>query len=86
MILNCLGLRVWAWGYQVIVAHDPIADTGLWMSWATSHGVFSVDATAPAVTITQPAAIAGYTGSQSVLANWTTNQNLTGVSSGVGAL
>ncbi len=65
-------------GYQVIVAYEPIANTSLWSSWATSPGVFSVDATAPTVTITQPSGIASYTSAQSVLASWTTNQTLSG--------
>ncbi len=67
----------------MIVAYEPIANTSLWSSWATSPGVFSVDATAPTVTITQPSGIASYTSAQSVLASWTTNQNLTGGEFGV---
>ena len=62
-------------GYQVIVAYEPVPNTSLWSSWATSPGVFSVDATAPVVTVTQPSG-GSYTTSQSVTANWTTSTAL----------
>ncbi len=32
-------------GYQVILAYEPIANTGLWKSWATSPGSFTVTTT-----------------------------------------
>jgi len=70
-------------GYQVIVAYEPIANTGAWMSWATSPGVFSVGGPPPSITVTQPSGIGSYNDTQSVIANWTTNQTLAGGEFGV---
>jgi len=63
-------------GYQVIVAYEPISYTSLWAGWATSPGVFSVDAVAPTITVN--ATGAAYTTAQSVDVTWTTNQTLAG--------
>jgi len=70
-------------GYQVIVAYEPVANTSQWATWATSPGVFSVDATAPTITITQPSGTGSYNDTQSVVANWTTNQTLSGGQFGI---
>jgi hypothetical protein len=56
-------------GYQVIVAYEAIANTSLWVSWATSPGVFSVDMPAPVLTVTEP--IGGsYAQAGNVTATW----------------
>ena len=70
-------------GYQVIVAYEPIANTSFWISWATSPGVFSVDALAPQITISAPDGIESWSDADSVLANWTTDQDLGGGEFGV---
>jgi len=63
-------------GYQVIVAYEPMAYTGFWMSWATSPGVFAVDASVPEIEISAPQGIASYETTDSVTASWTCDQDL----------
>jgi Divergent InlB B-repeat domain/FG-GAP-like repeat len=63
-------------GYQLIVAYEAIPNTGLWMSWATSPGVFAVDMTSPSLTITQPSGAGSYTMAQSVSVSWNANTAL----------
>jgi len=70
-------------GYQVIVAYEPIAYTGFWMSWATSPGVFAVDEVTPVITVSSPQGIESYETADSVTASWTTDQDLTGGEFGV---
>ena len=61
-------------GYQLIVAYEPIANTSLWTSWATSPGAFSVDAVPPQIEISAPQGTESYTSADSVIANWTCDQ------------
>ncbi len=56
-------------GNEVIVAYRPVAGTGSFMSWATSPGNFSVNATAPVLTITAPVG-GSYSQSGSVTVTW----------------
>ncbi len=74
--INLAGLPAGA-GYQVIVAYEPIANTSLWVSWATSSGVFSVETVVPEITISAPVGTASYLQTEQVTVNWTTNQDLT---------
>ncbi len=74
--INLAGLPAGT-GYQVIVAYEPIANTSLWVSWATSSGVFSVETVVPEITISAPAGTASYLQTEQVTVNWTTDQDLT---------